>query len=86
MSHITNRDYQRSITHFVYFCMNYPQKFFEAWNNDQHTKNHLIEKFTNLYDKYGSSAVMIRFFLELDKENQETLMYWIKEHYKGQTI
>jgi len=36
--------------------------------------DHLYEKFCSIYDRYGSHAVMNRFFVELDSDLQEALV------------
>lgn len=85
-SHISLDAYQRSIRHFAYFCMNYPQNFLEAFQSNPYLQKHLEDKFRKMYEDYGSNGVMIRFFLELDLENQSYLLEWIKMNYTGYTL
>lgn len=74
---ISNSDYQRSVTHFVYFCMNYNSSFIKIFDE------HLQRKFNQCYNKYGANAVMVRFFLELDENNRQKLLDYVKETYTG---
>lgn len=73
---------QRAIHLFVMFSFNYPHDFIEkAWSG--HIVNHLRTKFLSIYKKHGSIAVMAKFYTELDSENQEILINYILENYKG---
>lgn len=73
---------QRAIHLFVMFSFNYPhdfiQKAWEGW-----IVKHLESKFSSIYQKYGATAVMSKFYTELDAENQEILINYILENYKG---
>ena len=40
-----------------------------------------MKKFSFLYEKYGSNAVMNRFFVELDQENQQKLIDYVMNNY-----
>lgn len=70
----------------IYFGFNYPhnfiQKAFEGKVSNTHI-DHLWHKFEGMYDTYGSRAVFTMFFVNLDNENQETLLNWINENYKN---
>jgi len=79
-SNITESQYHRAVNHFVYFCMNYPSNFMDAFGN---MKEHLQSKFNYAYEKYGSVGAMIRFYTELDSENQKALLSWAMNNYKG---
>lgn len=70
----------------IYFGFNYPngfiQKAFEG-KVAQHIINHLQSKFNSAYEVYGARAAFNMFFVNLDGENQEILLNWINENYKG---
>ena len=80
---ITNDTYYESVNHFIYFCMNYPRNFLDAFGS---LKNHLSNKFKNYYNKYGTYGVMIQFYAELDAENRRTLTDYSLKNYKGTPI
>ncbi len=71
------------INHFVYFCLNYPKNFMDAFVSH---KEHLQSKFDNAYEKHGSYGAMVKFWTELDSENQKLLSDWAKENYKGEPL
>lgn len=73
--------YFRSINHFIYFAWNYPQNFFDAF--DEQKRDYLKEKFSELYEKYGCAAVMFRFYQYLDSNNRLRLVEWAQKHYSG---
>lgn len=75
------------IDHFVYFTQNYPNNFMDAFDSEgKNIKEHIQSKFDSYYEKYGSYAVMIKFWIELDYENQKLFADWIKENYTGTTL
>jgi hypothetical protein len=80
---ITDDIYFQSVNHFIYFCMNYPRNFLDAFGS---LKNHLSNKFKNYYNKYGTYGVMIQFYAELDAENRRTLTDYSLKNYKGTPI
>lgn len=64
---------------WVYFGYNYPAPYEFIHYIVDHTDGyydyqHLINKFDDLYDLYGSDAVMNRFFVEISKSLQEKLV------------
>ena len=68
-----------AIKFFVMFGYNYskPEEFINyicEKTGRIHLKEHLMEKFDDIYDRYGSHAVMNRFFVELDSDLQEALV------------
>lgn len=83
-SKINEGQYDNSpITKWVYWCFNYhyPQQWIpELWGNGA-MGEHMMKKFKFLYEKYGSSGVMNRFFVELDQENQEKLIDYVMNNY-----
>ncbi len=81
---ITDDNYYQSVNHFVYFCLNYPNNFYDAF--DSHLKNHLSNKFKDYYNKYGVFGVMMKFYAELDAENRTLFTNWILKNYKGSPI
>lgn len=67
---------------FAKFCYNYPSNFIsECWKG--WIADHLQAKFSGLYERHGSRAVMVAFYNELDSQNAEQLENWIKANYKG---
>ena len=71
------------ITKWVYWCFNYhyPQEWIpQLWGTGA-MGDHMMKKFSFLYEKYGSNAVMNRFFVELDQENQQKLIDYVMNNY-----
>lgn len=71
------------ITKWVYWCFNYhyPQEWVpQLWGTGA-MGDHMMKKFSFLYEKYGSNAVMNRFFVELDQENQQKLIDYVMNNY-----
>lgn len=69
---------------WVYFGYNYPQPcefihYIVDHSEGYYDYQHLVGKFNEIYDIYGSHAVMNRFFAELSGELQQALVdYAIK--------
>ncbi len=80
---ITDDSYFQSVNHFIYFCMNYPNNFLDAFGS---LKTHLSNKFKDYYNKYGVYGVMIKFYAELDSENRRILTDYSLKNYKGTPI
>lgn len=78
---ISSSDYHRAVNHFVYFCMNYPHNFMDAFSGGM--KDHLQSKFDRAYEKAGSRGAMLTFYTELDTENQKALLTWAMNNYAG---
>lgn len=76
---ISSDAYFRAVTHFVYFCLNYPQNFLDAF--PESSRKHLSGKFDSAYEKAGSYGAMIKFWMELDAENTKIFALWIKNNY-----
>jgi hypothetical protein len=74
---ISKEEYYLVVQNWVYFTFNYPINFVK----DAFNSNHLEEKFSSSYSKYGSIAVLMSFWMQLDNENRETLTIWIKNNY-----
>lgn len=71
---------------FVKFGYNYsePKEFIDyicEKCNKQFLKDHLMAKFDNIYDTFGSHAAMNYFFCELDGDLQEALVEYALEVY-----
>jgi hypothetical protein len=71
------------IEKFVMFSFNYPTNFISNIWGDDSMANHLQSKFDSLYDKVGSSAVISKFYSELDGVNRKKLEDWIIANYGG---
>lgn len=71
------------ITKWVYWCFNYhyPQEWIPKLWGEGAMGEHMMKKFKFLYEKYGSNAVMNRFFVELDQENQQKLIDYVMSNY-----
>lgn len=72
-----------AVLNFAYFTANFKPKFVEkCWADDPHIIEHLNSKF--LSKSNGSFIDMggfMRFFMDLDKKNQEKFIIWINENY-----
>lgn len=71
------------INRFVMFGYNYPHDFIEQIWGSTCLVEHLKAKFLRYYDDYGASAVLVKFYVELDARNQKKLEDWILHNYKG---
>lgn len=92
INHAINKTFKRlnegqydesPITKWVYWCFNYhyPQEWIpQLWGTGA-MGDHMMKKFSFLYEKYGSNAVMNRFFVELDQENQQKLIDYVMNNY-----
>lgn len=49
-----------------------------------HLRKHLFGKWESLYETYGSRAVLMAFYAELDGTNRKRLMEWVLENYNGE--
>lgn len=47
-------------------------------------RGHLSEKWSALYDRYGSHAVLMVFYGELDTQNRIALMEWVMDNYNDE--
>ena len=73
-------DLQNIIKKWTLFGFNYPQDFIQRCWADENEMfiEHLINKF-----KYRCENNITLFYCELDSENQEKLVNWVFENYKG---
>ena len=71
------------ITKWVYWCFNFPfpQEWIPQieWNGAG--ADHFMNKFKEAYQSAGSKGVMNRFFVELDKVNQQKLIEYVMNNY-----
>ena len=71
------------ITKWVYWCFNFPfpQEWIPQieWNGAG--ADHFMNKFKEAYQSAGSKGVMNRFFVELDKTNQQKLIDYVMNNY-----
>jgi len=67
----------------IVFSFNYPHNFVALVWGTGTTADHLQSKFMNCYDAHGARAVFNSFYMQLDRENQKTLLNWIDANYKG---
>ena len=88
-----------AINKWFYYAMNYPvvpvevadfggtkkeylPDFFNAF--PLYLRGHLMNKWNNYYEEYGSRAALMVFYGELDGENKKILMGWVLDHYNGE--
>lgn len=72
---------QDFISKYVIFGYNYPINFIQAaWKDNPDMAKHLQSKFSSYYDQVGSSAVMSKFYVNLDGKNREILVNYIMKH------
>ena len=88
-----------AINKWFYYAMNYPvveievedyagkrkeylPDFFNAF--PKHLRGHLAGKWCDIYDKYGSRAVLMTFYGELDWSNRKFLMEWVLNNYNDE--
>lgn len=89
----------QAINKWFYYAMNYNVVEIEVENFDGTTtmylpdcfnafpktlRAHLAGKWDFLYDKYGSRAVLMAFYAELDWNNRKHLMEWVLENYNDE--
>jgi len=71
------------ITKWVYWCFNYhnPKEWITQiqWNGAE--PQHFMNKFSEAYKIAGSQGAMNRFFVELDKGNQQKLIDYVMNNY-----
>lgn len=69
------------IRKWVYWCFNYhnPKDWMKIFDDPKH----MMSKFMGLYNRYGSDAVMNRFFVELSGSNQDRLIDYVMNNYNG---
>ena len=68
-------DYQGERTEYLPDCFNAFPK---------HLRGHLFSKWESLYESYGSRAVLMAFYAELDGTNRKRLMEWVLENYNDE--
>lgn len=47
-------------------------------------RGHLAGKWNYAYDSYGSRAVLMAFYAELDGDNRKLLMQWVLDNYNDE--
>ena len=68
-------DYKGERTEYLPDCFNaFPKNL----------RGHLAEKWSALYDSYGSRAVLMAFYAELDYSNRKLLIEWVMNNYNGE--
>ena len=85
-----------AINKWFYYAMNYPVVEVEIVDFDgtkkvylpdcfnafpKYLRVHLAKKWDTLYGLYGSRAVLMAFYAELDWENRKLLMEWVLNNY-----
>ena len=82
---VLNEERNTSPIHkFVYFSQNYPNDWINMiWKDKKIMADHLTSKFNSIHKRYGASAAMVRFYLELDDENEKIFENWIINNYNG---
>lgn len=79
----TNGGCQQDVKKWVYWCFNFTNP--KEWMNifQGAPVQHFMEKFGEYYNQYGADGVMNRFFVNLDSTNQEILINYVMNNYKG---
>lgn len=79
---IMNTNHDNTIN-FMYFISNYPHEFIlKVWEGS--LGEHLNTKFIMYCNKYErSDLALLKWFYELDFENQTILLSWVNENYKA---
>lgn len=72
-----------AIINFAYFTANFPRNFIEdCWEDEPYLIDHITSKFRGQSEgQVVYSGGFIKFFLDLDRENQTKLANWINENY-----
>ena len=85
-----------AINKWFYYAMNYPVVEVEIVDFDgtkkeylpdcfnafpKYLRAHLAKKWDTFYGLYGSRAVLMAFYAELDWENRKLLMEWVLNNY-----
>lgn len=65
-----------AINSFAVFQFNYDHNFIQIAFKDG-MADHLQQKFTGLYNQYGSKAAIIIFYMDLDTENRKLLARYV---------
>lgn len=88
-----------AINKWFYYAMNYPMVEVEVADFDgtkkeylpdffnafpMHLRKHLMGKWNYYYEEYGSRAVLMVFYGELDGENKKILMEWVLNNYNDE--
>ena len=68
-------DFQGKRTEYLPDCFN----AFPLW-----LRAHLAGKWDSIYESYGSRAVLMVFYSELDWNNRKFLMEWVLNNYNGE--
>ena len=50
----------------------------------KYLRTHLKGKWDDLYERYGSRAVLMAFYAELDGNNRKLLMEWVLNNYNNE--
>jgi hypothetical protein len=67
----------------IYFGYNYPHDFVTKIWGDNNIGQHLQNKFLGYYKDVGAGAAFFKFFVNLDRENQQKLEEFISTNYRG---
>lgn len=75
-------DKTEAVINAMYFITNYPLDFIEqCWENKPGMAEWFRVKYNQMYDKHGSTAAPVIFFLYLSRPDQEKLAKWIDKNY-----
>lgn len=94
-----NKTAMVAINKWFYYAMNYGFKEMEVQTFDGTVtkyapdcfeafpvwlRQHLLDKWEYAYDNYGSRAVLMAFYAELDGSNRKLLMQWVLDNYNDE--
>ena len=73
------------INRFNMFGFNYPNDFIDKVYSDlgENMINHLKDKFSSFYKKYGAVGAFPYFYSYLDAGKQQQLEQWVLKNFKG---
>lgn len=83
LSSLTQDEANEQAINFIYFTQNYPAGWLPKCFDNEGTSmvNHLQSKFSDLYHRYGSIAVVTRFMMELTDDRKKSMFTWITKNY-----
>jgi len=82
----TTMNENKTTINFMYFAHNFGYNWISViWSNNTHMANHLMSKWNalNQNNSDGGTSNFFKLFMQLDDNNRNILLDWIKENYKG---
>jgi len=82
----TTMNENKTTINFMYYANNFNHDWInKVWSNNAHICEHLTSKWDalNHNNNDGGTANFFKLFMQLDDNNRNILLDWIKENYKG---